>query len=171
VSHQADVERILRERARELARAQRTAAGAAHGEALVVRVGRARYGIPLAGLAGVVGLDALTPLPGAPPFVAGLAHVYGHVTTIVDLGVVLGEAPEPPAAALLVEVRAGTFGLGVSAYESVVGVSDLGPAPPGLSETAARHVEGVLGTAGIALLRLSVVVENLLRLEALDEEP
>jgi len=173
MSDPAEIERILRERARELAHAQTQGDELkARGEALVVRVGHARWAVPLAGLAGVVGLDALTPLPGAPGFVAGLAHVYGHVTTIVDLGVLLGEAPEAPAAAMLVEVDSGTFGLGVAAYESVISVAAAGlaPVPLGLSDAARRYVEGIMPAAGVGLLKLSAIVDDLSRIESTDEE-
>lgn len=161
-----EVEQILRARARALARAQEdTAKRAEDAEVLVVRVGRARYAVPLSGLGGVVVLDALTPLPGAPDFVAGLAQVHGHVLTIVSLAAVLGESPEPPTAALLVGADAESFGLGVSAYENVIAhaPSALAPPPHGLSERASRYVEGVIGTSGIGLLRLSLIVADLLQ--------
>lgn len=172
--HPAGIEQILRQRARELARPQTQGGDSTgRGEALVVRVGHARWAVPLAGLTGVVGLDALTPLPGAPGLVAGLAHVYGHVMTIVHLGVLLGEAPESPAAAMLVEIESGTFGLGVSAYESVISMpaNAPSPAPLGLSDAARRYVEGVITTTGIGLLKLSAVVRDLSRIDSGGEEP
>lgn len=174
MNDRAEIERILRARARELALPQAQGADlSGRGEALVVRVGHARWAVPLAGLSGVVALDALTPLPGAPAFVAGLAHVYGHVTTIVDLGVLLGESPEAPAAAMLVEIDSGTFGLGVSAYESVITVSaaSVGPVPAGVSEGARRYIEGIVATTGVGLLKLPAIVEDLSRIDSGDEEP
>lgn len=167
-----EVERILRERARELAREQ-TSTTEHQGEALVVRVGSARYAVPLVGLGAVVGLDALTPLPGAPEFVAGLTQIQGHVVTIVHLGALLGEAPEPPTTALLIEVDSGSFGLGVSAYENVISIpaKRLESAPAGLSEAAKRYVEGVLATQGIGVLRLAEIVNDLIALESGEEEP
>jgi purine-binding chemotaxis protein CheW len=169
----AEVERILRERARELAReAGPVAETETRGEALVVRVGRARYAAPLARLAGVVALDALTPLPGAPSFVAGLAPVHGVVLTIVDLGVVLGEAASVPTRALLVEVDSEAFGLGVSGYDGVVAVpaSGLAAPPPGLSETALRYVEGMIATSGLGVLRLEAIIADLCRDESKNED-
>jgi purine-binding chemotaxis protein CheW len=167
----SETESILRERARALAqeltpRSER----ATSGEALVVRLGRARYAVPLEGLGGVVALDAITPLPGAPSFVSGLAQVHGHVLTIVDLGVVLGEGPNPPSAALLIDVKSESFGLGVSAYENVVSLpaSGLAPAPPGLSDAASRYVEGLITSRGIGVLRLALLVSDLLREESGD---
>jgi purine-binding chemotaxis protein CheW len=163
---QLEVERVLHARARALARVQEDPAKSADdAEALVVRVGRARYAVPLVGLGGVVVLDALAPLPGAPGFVAGLAQIHGHVLTIVSLAAVLGEAPEPPTAALLVGVDTESFGLGVSAYESVIAhaTSSLTPPPHGLSEKASRYVEGVIAASGIGLLRLPLIVQDLLQ--------
>jgi len=166
------VEQILRQRAHDLAREQ-TQLSDQRGEALVVRVGNARYAIPLVGLGGVMGLESLTPLPGAPETVAGLTQLQGHVVTIIHLGALLGEAPEPPTAALLIEVDSGSFGLGVSAYENVIAIpaKRLEAVPPGLSEAASRYVEGVVATQGIGVLRLATLVNDLMQLESEEEEP
>ncbi len=168
----AEIERILRQRARELAEEQ-TRSTEHRGEALVVRVGNARYAVPLMGLGGVMGLDSLTPLPGAPAFVAGLTQIQGRVVTIVDLGALLGEAPEPPKAALLIEVDSGSFGLGVSAYENVIPIpaKNLETVPPGLSEAASRYVEGVVAARGVGVLKLATIVNDLTELESGEEEP
>lgn len=161
-----EVERILRERARALAQEPTsTAEHEARAEALVVRVGSARYAVPLATLSSVVALDGVTPLPGAPSFVSGLAQVHGHVITIVDLGVLLGEAPSPPTRALLVEVESEAFGLGIAAYETVLPLPSegLSPAPPGLSDGAARYLEGLIPGSGVGLLRLPLIIGDLCR--------
>jgi chemotaxis signal transduction protein len=166
-----DVDRILRERSLALAREQiRGEEPSERREALVVRVGRARYAVPLTGLSGLVVLDAVTPLPGAPSFVGGLAQVHGHVLTIVDLGVLLGEAPGELTAAMLVEARTGSFGLGVSAYESVIALpaQDLAAPAPGMSESASRYVDGVIAASGLGLLRLPVIIGDLMRDESGD---
>jgi purine-binding chemotaxis protein CheW len=169
---EAGVERILRQRAHDLAREQ-TQSSEQRGEALVVRVGNARYAVPLVGLGAVMGLESLTPLPGAPDVVAGLTQIQGHVVTIVHLGALLGEAPEPPAAALLIEVDSGSFGLGVSGYENVIPIpaKRLESVPPGLSEAASRYVEGVVASQGIGVLRLATLVNDLMQLETGEEEP
>ncbi len=164
-----DVERILRERSAALAREQtRAEEPSERHEVLVVRVGRARYAVPLTGVSGLVILETVTPLPGAPLFVSGLAQVHGHVLTIVDLGVLLGEAPARPTAALLVEESTGSFGLGVAAYESVIALPSQGLAAPGLSEAAARYVEGVNAESGLGLLRLEAIIRDLMRDESGD---
>jgi len=167
----SETERILRERAHALAQElTATSERVSAGEALVVRVGRARYAIRLEGLGGVVALDGIAPLPGAPSFISGLAQVHGHVLTIVDLGVVLGEGPSSPSSALLIDVKSESFGLGVSAYENVVSMpaGGLAPPPPGLSDAASRYVDGLIASSGIGVLRLPQLINDLLREESED---
>lgn len=53
------------------------------------------YGLPVAGVVEVVRVGTVTPVPGAPPAVAGVFGLRGRVLPLVDLGVVLaGEAVE-----------------------------------------------------------------------------
>ncbi|HEX7603784.1 MAG TPA: chemotaxis protein CheW [Polyangiaceae bacterium] len=159
------IDTILRERARVLAQPQKELGSASHRtELLVVRVGKALYAMPLVELGGVVPIGELTPLPGAPPFIAGVGNLQGRVLSVVHLAAVLGEAREPPRAAVLVESGADAFAIGVSSYEGVVpdATGRLVPLPGGASSAATKYVEGVIASTGVGVLRLSRIIEDLL---------
>lgn len=78
--------RVLRARARAAAREPLQAADPAT-QLLVVefQLVYERYAIETRWLREVVALRELTPLPGAPAFVAGLVNVRGRVVSVVDL--------------------------------------------------------------------------------------
>lgn len=158
-------EQVLRARARSLASATKDVAMRAHvTDLLVVRVGRARYAVPLLSLGGVVPLPDLMPLPGAPGFVAGVAHVHGRVMTVIHLSALLGEGAESPKAAIVIDVGAEAFALGVSAYESVAAAPTAGllPLPAGASPNGVRYIAGLLDE-GVGLLQLDRIIDDLLQ--------
>ena len=159
------IDALLRDRARALARPQRELGSASHrAELLVVRVGKALYALPLVELGRVAPIAELTPLPGAPDYIAGVGNLQGRVLSVVHLAVVLGEAREPPGAAVLVESGPDAFALGVSSYEGVVpdASGKIVPLPSGASPVATKYVAGVIASTGVGVLRLSRLIQDLL---------
>jgi purine-binding chemotaxis protein CheW len=55
-------------------------------------VGEHLFGIPIARARGVFRVDRITPVPLAPPAVAGMINLRGRIVTIVDMCVRLGVA-------------------------------------------------------------------------------
>jgi len=88
---------------------------------LVWRAGSTRCAAALDTLREVVPAGAITPIPGAPAAIGGLANVRGRVVTVVDGRALVG-APVDRAPAVLVLVRlAGrTIALGVDEVEDLV---------------------------------------------------
>ena len=83
---------------------------------LVVDAGGRTLAIPAARIDRVLPvLPAITRVPHAPRWLAGVANVMGRIVTIVDLGRLLGrgEGPEPPAARRVVVVTGGSFLFGL----------------------------------------------------------
>lgn len=155
-------EELLRQRARALARPPaRAAALVDSAEALVVRAGGTRYALKLVELSTVIPVQHLSPVPGAPPFLAGLAHLQGQVVSVVSLAVLLGHAPEAITAALLVDVGGEPMALGAAALERVqrIPAQEL-QAPQGLLGAAARVVEGTL-PGGVVLLKVEELIREL----------
>lgn len=79
-----------------------------------------------------------TPVPGAPPFVLGLAIVRGRPTPVVDLARLLGAPEQPPSR--FVTVRAGNW-RAVLATGAALGFTELSEEaldalPPLLSEAS-----------------------------------
>lgn len=91
----ADVARVLQQRARALARP--VVGSEVDGDTLEVlelRLGAERYGIESRHVREVCTLRHLTPLPCTPPFVAGVVGVRGRITAVLDLKQLLGRPPQ-----------------------------------------------------------------------------
>jgi purine-binding chemotaxis protein CheW len=92
----SEAQRILRERALALARPPSNGANAQHGqlELLEFRLATERYAVESRFVQEVHPLRDLTPLPGLPPFVAGIVNVRGQILPVYDLKK-LFDLPEP----------------------------------------------------------------------------
>jgi purine-binding chemotaxis protein CheW len=82
---QDEIKGLLRARARALARkpVQESAEGSM--EVLEFLLTYETYAIELSWIAETCPLTDLTPLPGTPPFVAGIINVRGHIMSVLDL--------------------------------------------------------------------------------------
>jgi len=96
----------------------------------------------------VVALRELTPLPGAPPFVAGLVNVRGRIVSVVDLKAFF-ELPSkglPDLNRVLVVANDSLeFGLLVDAVAGVaqLPLDTLQPALPTLTGVRAEYLRGL----------------------------
>lgn len=114
-----------------------------------------RYGVDLQAVQHVLPMVAITPLPGAPPVVAGVVDVRGEVVPVVDMRRRLGA---PPAASiidhhlLLLTTRRRRLALAV---DQVAGPEQI-PA----SALAAAHTLLISGSpvAGVARLDDGLVI-------------
>jgi purine-binding chemotaxis protein CheW len=155
---------IMAERARRLAQpaADAPPAGALL-HVLTFALGPERYAIETAVVREVVRLADVTPVPGAPDFVAGITNHRGQVLCAVDLGALFGA----PAAALvdrsrLVVIGADAAELGILAERAdeilALRVDDLVPPTATLPAAARAQLRGTTRDAllvldGLALLR------------------
>jgi len=91
------IEAIYRERAAELAD-RKAQAAVAEGTvpAIVLSVGKERYGIELQYLAEVVPMAGCTPVPESPAELVGVINVRGEVRAVIDLASIL-DLPERTA--------------------------------------------------------------------------
>jgi len=105
---------------------------------LVARASGQRIAISLDETREIIAVKALTRLPGAPAWVAGLLNLRGSVITVIDVDARLGgAAAEGPV--VIVEQGGRTFGLRVSGVEAV----HLATEAPFAIE-AARSADGVV---------------------------
>ncbi|MEO5725526.1 MAG: chemotaxis protein CheW [Byssovorax sp.] len=147
---------ILEARTRSLAAHPEQRDEGAGVEVLVLRVGGERYTLPSDAVRAVAALARLSPLPHAPPSVAGLTARGGVILPVFHLRAVLGLAltalPEYGRIVLLGE-GSGQLALIVDAVEgtSRVDVAALRPAPPTLTAVAGALIRGVDGD-GVPLL-------------------
>jgi purine-binding chemotaxis protein CheW len=143
-----DAERILRERAVQLARPAAAPVDVDALELLEFRLANERYAIETRHVSEVHPLRDLTPLPGTPEFVRGIVNLRGRILPVFDLKKFFG-LPEEGLTDLhrIVEVRGRDLALGLLA-DMVVNVRVLArgalqPPLPTLSEIANEYVMGV----------------------------
>lgn len=147
---------ILEARTRALATPLASPGRASVSEVIVVRIGGERYGLPAAAVHAVAALTRLSPLPHAPPEVAGLTARGDQILPVFHLRAVLGLAltalPEYGRVVLLGE-GSEQLALIVDAVEGMrtVDVSTLGPVPATLSASVGALVLGV-DAEGVPLL-------------------
>jgi chemotaxis signal transduction protein len=153
----SDADRLILEaRTRALAAPPAAAERGTLSSILLLRVGGERYGIPAEAVQAVAALLRLSPLPHAPPEVAGLTARGGQILPVFHLRAVLGLSlaalPEYGRIVLLGEGRE-QLALVVDAVEGMkaVDVSTLKPAPATLSAPAFALVLGV-DDEGVPLL-------------------
>jgi purine-binding chemotaxis protein CheW len=96
---------------------------------IVFALGGSRYAVELRWVREVVTLGFVTPVPGAPPPIAGVVNLRGTVTPVLDLHAALsdsagdaadaGRTPRKGDGAIVVEVEAVIAALHVSNVEEV----------------------------------------------------
>jgi purine-binding chemotaxis protein CheW len=97
------------------------------------RVGSTDYALAAADVLHLDTFDAATPVPGAPPYVAGLVQTRGKLVPVVDLRARFGLAPaERTIDSRVVVVRVGTrvAGLLVDSAREVMQIDEAACEPP-----------------------------------------
>jgi purine-binding chemotaxis protein CheW len=122
---------------------------------LVARAGGQRVAVPLLDAREIVTVRAVTRLPGAPSWIAGLVNVRGAVLTVLDLACRLGAAP-CAGPVVLVEVEGRRFGVRVDAVVGVVRAGE-GVTPVDEARSADGAVRGLVTVADAPALVLDLV--------------
>jgi purine-binding chemotaxis protein CheW len=113
---------------------------------LVVRVADLVAAVEATAVREILGSQAATRIPGAPPAVQGLINVRGELVTLVRGRVLLGRDEAAGAGETLVLMRWGTVGVAVAVDEVVdlipAGEAELTPREdlPGVDPTLVRAV-------------------------------
>jgi chemotaxis signal transduction protein len=106
--------------------------------ALLLRVGRDAYAVPIESAREVVASPAITHLPTAPASVLGICNVRGEIVPVFDLGILLGLGPLPSIAAMaIVETGLGAAGLAISEMAVAVELGEEVAATDGPGTVAA----------------------------------
>ncbi len=118
-----EIARILRARARALARPQEQAAPDEETLTLLVfSLVAERFGIEAGAVREVISVRELIPVPGTPASILGLLQYQGRILAVVDLGRVLalsGERETAPRYCVWVEAGPLTFGIATEQIEGV----------------------------------------------------
>jgi purine-binding chemotaxis protein CheW len=102
------------------------------------RVGNESFALPVTQVLEVADLDALAPVPGAPPSVLGVRNLRGRVLPVIDLATVLGTPRgDTPAEKLVITEEAGRrAGLAIDQ------VTDVGELTGPMQETDSPFLSG-----------------------------
>lgn len=125
---------------------------------VLVSAGARLCGLPIHGVIETMRPLPVSPVPGAPPFVQGVAIVRGEPVPVVDLAVLLGDGAAPPGPeARFVTVRAGGRVAALS-VAAVRGISSLHAAElhhlPLLADAHAGVLEALRARDGDLLMVL-----------------
>lgn len=105
---------------------------------LIFHAGERDYAVSAAFAAEVVTLPRLTPAPGSPPFVSGVAVIRGEVIPVVELGALSGGPRTPRPRGVLLRLPHGPLVFGADR------VSALKPVQPGVPPEEAKAPERYL---------------------------
>jgi purine-binding chemotaxis protein CheW len=133
-------------------------------QALVLEVGDERYGIELADVAEVLEPVHCTPVPGAPPTIAGVINVHGEIRPVLDLARVLGievTAGGGLARVILLRRQGREMGLKVDRVQQTrwIASAELRPADSGHADLSARFLRAVTGDTLMLLSTEALFVE------------
>ncbi len=131
------------------------------------------YAVELAFVREVCAGKQITRIPGAPPFMAGVANIRGRILPVADLAVFFGIRAEAPDRRTIVILRGRGAGepaaagevqeLGILA-DAVRGVNSLSPAeiqppPPGFAGIHAQYLGGIT-RQGLIIFRADKFIET-----------
>lgn len=150
-------ERILRERARDLAAAHEKSAEQEDARQVVLfSLDRETYGFELRYVREVCPLQDFVPLPGTPDFVLGIINVRGQILSIVNLKKFF-DLPEKALTDLnrVIILKRGEMEFGILA-DSIAEVrsisfATLQPSVPTLTDQQAAYLKGVTAERNIIL--------------------
>ncbi|MCX7365751.1 MAG: chemotaxis protein CheW [Alphaproteobacteria bacterium] len=159
----AQATRILRDRARLLARAPEQVSDSLL-EVLEFRLGAERYAVETPLVGEVYPLRDLTPLPCTPPFVRGIVNLRGHILPVLDLKR-LFDLPEQELTDqhCIIVVRGGALEFGLLA-DVIVGVrsipmESLQTSLPTLTGIRDEYLKGVTADRLLVLDLASIVAD------------
>lgn len=126
-----------------------------NGLLLIVEIAGERVAFPASAVEAVVEIESLTPVPGAPPHVAGLSALRSRVVTVIDSRIALGLAPREQAArdAVLVVIEGHAYAILVDAVEDVVETTaEVQPVPVHVGGGWVRAIGGCVEGEGDLLM-------------------
>jgi purine-binding chemotaxis protein CheW len=155
------IEQVLEERARALARAPKDETASHDAELVVLALGEERYGVDILQVQTIQASAGFTPVPGLPPYWAGLVNLRSRLYPVLNLRRYLALPGQPAEGGKVVLVEAA--GLNVALWvDDVLAVRrvplDQIGAPLADAVTAAQRGPGVRGVTTDLLVVLDLDV-------------
>jgi chemotaxis signal transduction protein len=130
------------------------------GSLCLFRLGAYHYALPLDAIGEVVESGDITPLPGAPDFVMGLANVRGEIIPVIDITpFVGGERVVPAFENPLLILRDEEGRVGVVAHR-VIGVREMPTDAWPSDETHYILHEGLDGDGAVRLIDVARILRD-----------
>ena len=127
---------------------------------LVFRLQSHDYALPIGDVVEVLRMVALTPMPQAPTWLAGVANLRGRVIPVIDLRRRLAVGPpETPGLStpiIVVQARGRTVGLLADSVSEVLTLADDAIAAPDALAGPDHAVEGLARAGGRLILTLDL---------------
>lgn len=119
---------------------------------LAVTAGHDRLAVPLAAMAGLVTDRVVTPLPGSPPELIGVAGLRGHLVPVYDLATLLGRTPAAERSAprwLLLAAGSPVFAVAADRVDGHLRVPPDAIAEPDSATASASATGAVVHVGGV----------------------
>ncbi|MEH6700550.1 chemotaxis protein CheW [Parasphingorhabdus sp.] len=134
---------------------------------VLVQLAGQRIALPSLQVDAVIEIDKITPVPGAPPYIAGLTSLRSRALTVIDCAKILGlndyESDECQRAVVF-NLEGHDYALLVELVEDVAdATTEPVPVPGGAGETWSKISDGLIETnVGPAMLiRTEALIESL----------
>jgi purine-binding chemotaxis protein CheW len=131
------------------------------------RVNNREFALPVVQVVEILRMAALTRIPDAPEWLAGMLNLRGQVTPIVDLRARLGLVLQPlktSARVIILQANATIFGLAVDSVDNVIPVSETNIETGDATHPLTQSIAGIVRIEGrlIPILDYQPIVADLL---------
>jgi purine-binding chemotaxis protein CheW len=121
--------------------------GTAKRKVLTFALATESYGIDIAYVTEIIGLQKITPVPEMPAYVRGVINLRGRVIPVMDVRIrfgLPGKDPDPRTCIVVISVEDTDIGLLVDTVQEVLDIpaTDIAP-PPGLKGGERSFVEAM----------------------------
>jgi purine-binding chemotaxis protein CheW len=155
---------ILRARAQRVAAGIKTEDETAVFTVLLVTVQQERYAMPVEQINSIFERITVVPVPGTPPFIAGISNIRGRIIPVLDLGLLMnipGERSTDSGVLVLVETREleVAFRVDATLESQTFPNTSLSALPTDFEAKRSTYLRGLL-PGGIALLDIHTILND-----------
>lgn len=137
---------------------------------LTFMIGEEEYGLGIVQVLEIVSELPITPVPGSPPEVLGVANLRGRVISVLSLRRRFHLEDSEDSIVVVVETEAGVMGLAVDKVQDVARIADaeLEPAPEHGMPIDTVYVQGI--AKGEQHIRILLDADKMVRLREQDDD-
>ena len=130
-------------------------------QVVVLELANGHYGVDVAAIEGIIKMRAITRMPHAPSYVAGITNLRGTVVPVIDLRSRFGLEQQPvtqDTRIVIAFIEENKVGLIVDAVSQVMRVSDdaIEPPPPMATTVSSAFIKGIAKIDGQLVILLDL---------------